>query len=156
MNEKEMGDALLKFGSVGTIDTKLLTQRVLDRDHRRVRLLLGVTIFIWLIAGTLVLAGLVDYGFIFPQQAKLLQQIEAGSITPAQRDRTQVAILVGFQKGSLLVTFGVAKMCFAALCTVILVVVSRRATLRQVNAGLVEVTEQLRLLSPASGSRDNR
>jgi hypothetical protein len=44
----------------------------------------------------------------------------------------------------------VASMFVAALCTVILVIVSRRATLRQVNARLAEISAQLKSLTGLS------
>ena len=125
MNEKDMGEALLNFGGAGSADAKMLTQKILDRDKFRVRLLLWFTVLVWLFAAALVLTGMVKYALLFPEQAKLLMDIEAGKITQTERDQTQIAILMGFQKGSLLVTFAVAKMCFAALLTVILVVFSR-------------------------------
>jgi hypothetical protein len=39
----------------------------------------------------------------------------------------------------------------AAVCTVSLIVASRRATLRQVNARLAEISEQLKALAPKQG-----
>jgi hypothetical protein len=86
-----------------------------------------------------------------PQQAKLLQDIEAGKVTAAQREQAQRELLVGFQKGTLLIAFSVAVLAVAALCTVLLLSASRRATLRQLNAGLLEVAEQLRRLRQAPG-----
>ena len=40
----------------------------------------------------------------------------------------------------------VAVLTLATLCTVLLLFASRRATLRQVNASLVEISEQLKQL----------
>ena len=57
------------------------------------------------------------------------------AVTPAQRDELQIQILMAFMKGTLFVGFSVAMMTLAALSTVVLILASRRATLRQVNAG---------------------
>jgi hypothetical protein len=46
----------------------------------------------------------------------------------------------------------IISLLMAAVCTVLLILFSRRATLRQINAGLVEITEhlkQLRQLRPS-------
>ena len=115
------------------------------------RFLTAVTVAVWLLAAALVLAGLVGYGFLFPQEAKLLKEIEAGKVAPAQGEQAQRELLVGFQKGTLLIAFSVAVLALAALCTVLLLFASRRATLRQVNASLLEIAEQLKQLRPPGG-----
>ena len=55
------------------------------------------------------------------------------------------------QGGVKLLAACVAVIAFAALSTVLLVFTSRRATLRQVNASLVEISEQLKQLRVALG-----
>lgn len=153
MNEKELGEALLRYGPEA--DAKQVTQRIIDRDTVRVRILLWFTVLVWLFAAGLVLIGMVQYALVFPEQAKFQKELESaaqerGGLQTAAVMAAQTTILVSFQKATLLITFAVAKMCFAALCTVALVLFSRRATLRQVNAGLMEVTAELRRLRPAT------
>jgi hypothetical protein len=154
VNEKDLGKALLKLDATqlaGVADIRQTTWKVLERDRRRVRLLTAVTMLTWLLAAILVVIGLVGYGLTFPQQAKLITEIDAGKLTPAERDQAQRVVLVAFQKGTLLIAFSVAVMAAAALATVFLILVSRRATLRHVNAGLVEIGEQLKQLRQPPG-----
>lgn len=56
-------------------------------------------------------------------------------------------------KASRHVTGALAVLTMAALATVFLVLASRRATLRQVNASLLEISEQVRLLRKPCGVR---
>jgi hypothetical protein len=152
MSEHELRQALLRLDATdlaGIVDARVQTWAVLERDRRRVRLLTGLTIAVWLFAGLLILGGLVSYGLIFPQQALLLRQIEEGTVTAAQRDEVQRLVLMAFMKGTLLIAFSVAVMAVAALSTVLLILASRRATLRQVNASLAEISEQLKQLRQA-------
>jgi hypothetical protein len=154
VNERDLGRALLKLDAAelgGVPDARRLTWQIIERDRRWVGFLTAVTVGAWLLAVALVLAGLVGYGFLMPEQAKLLQEIEAGKVTAAQREQAQRELLVGFQKGTLLIAFSVAVLAVAALCTVLLLLASRRATLRQLNAGLLEVAEQLRRLRQVPG-----
>jgi hypothetical protein len=58
------------------------------------------------------------------------------------------------QGGVKLLSACVAVVAFAALSTVLLVFASRRATLRQVNASLVEISEQLKQLRVQSGKKE--
>jgi uncharacterized membrane protein HdeD (DUF308 family) len=154
MSEKDLGKALLQLDAAklaSVPDTRQQTWNILTRDRVRVRLLTGVTIFVWLLAAFLVIASLVGFGLIIPQQAKLMQELDEGKLTPAERDTIQRSILVGLFKGTLMIAFSVAVMSLTAIFTVLLIFASRRATLRQVNASLMEISEQLRQPRP----RDN-
>ena len=149
MSDKELRNALLQLDATdlaGVVDLKQQTWRVLERDRRRVRWLTLLSIAIWLFAAALILTGLVSFGLVFPQQAKLVQDVESGNMTNAQRDDVQRMVLMSFQKGTVLIAYSVAIMAVAALFTVLLILVSRRAMLRQMNAGLLEIAEQLRQL----------
>jgi len=151
MNERELGRALLNLGtpdSAAALDPRQLTQRILARDRRRVRLLTALTLVLWLLAAALVCIAMVAFGLIVPQQARLHQEVEQGRVAPAERERAQTLLLMGTQKVLVLIGFGVTVLGLAALATVLLVLASRRATLRQINAQLVEISEQLRQLRP--------
>jgi uncharacterized membrane protein HdeD (DUF308 family) len=153
MSEKNLGKALLQLDAAtlaSVPDVRQQTWNILARDRGRIRFLTGVTICVWLLAAFLVLASLVGFGLIIPQQAKLMLDLDEGKLTPAERENTQRTILVGFFKGTLMIAFSVAVMSLTAIFTVLLIVASRRATLRQVNASLVEISEQLKRLQPAS------
>jgi hypothetical protein len=154
MNEKELGKALLRLDEAdfgGVPDTRRLARRIIERGNRRVRLFTGLTILLWLLATLMICTVLVAFGFLMPMEAKLLHEIDAGKVTVADRQLAERHIMAGFQKGTLLTAFSVAILALAALCTVVLLFVSRRATLRQLNAGLLEVAEQLKLLRQAQG-----
>jgi len=154
MSEKDLGKALLNLDAASLAavpDTRQQTWNILARDRRRVRLLTAVTVCIWLLAALLVFGGLVGFGLIFPQQAKLMNDLQEGKLTAAQRDESQRNLLVGFQKGTLLIAFSVAVLSLTSVLTVLLILASRWATLRQVNAGLVEISEQLKELRLAGG-----
>jgi hypothetical protein len=154
MSERDLGKALLQLDAAGLgggPDLRQQTWAVLERDRRRVRRLTALTAVLWCAAAAITLSGLVSFGLTFPRQAHLVQQIDAGAVGPAEREAEQRAILVDFQKGALLTAFSVAVMAWAALGTLALLVASRRATLRQLNAGLLEVGEQLRRLGAAGG-----
>jgi hypothetical protein len=149
MSEKDLGEALLKLDAAalaGVSDHRQQVWSILERDRRRVRMLTWVVVVTWLLAGALVLTGLISYGFVFPMQAKVFKQIEEGKLTPKQANELQRTVLISFQMTTLLIAWSVFLMAAAALCTVFLILASRRATLRQVNASLVEIGEQLKRL----------
>jgi hypothetical protein len=70
--------------------------------------------------------------------------VERGAVTAAQREQMMDVLLLGFEKGTLVIAFSVAVLGLAALCSVLLNLVSRRATLRQINASLIEIATQLK------------
>jgi hypothetical protein len=53
---------------------------------------------------------------------------------------------LGLMKGTLLIAFSIAALTLAAICTVLLNLTTRRATLRQINASLLEISDQLKEL----------
>jgi hypothetical protein len=151
VSEKELRDALLRLDALdlaGSPDPRRQVWGVLEGDRRRVRRLTVLTVCCWLLAGALVLGGLVSYGFTFPRQAKLMTEMASGKLEPQEREVAQTFILMSFQKGTLLIAFSVALMAAAALCTVFLIHASRGATLRQINSSLIEIGEQLKRLRP--------
>jgi hypothetical protein len=154
VTEKELGEALLHLdAATGSLapDPKALTGRILDRDRRRVRRWTVLAVGSWVLAAGLVLFILVMFGFLFPVQAKLQQEAKqpTGRVTPVERERLQNEAEIAFRMGSVFITLAVGVLSLAALSTVFLVLASRRATLRQVNATLVDVSEQLRQLRQA-------
>jgi hypothetical protein len=154
MNDKDLGQMLLQLDAgnlAGGPDPRQQTWHLLERDRRRVRLVTGMTLVAWLLGVGLVLWVLVAAGFIMPKHAQLMLHIQQGKVDAATRD--QVAAY--HQQVSMMLTVGVAGavgvLAVAALCTVLLVRVSRQATLRQVNANLLAISEQLRQRQPSAG-----
>jgi hypothetical protein len=78
--------------------------------------------------------------------AKLRMDVEQGKVTQAQREHIRSQHDLGLMKGTLLIAFSVAALTCAALCTVLLNLGTRRATLRQINASLLEISDQLKEL----------
>jgi hypothetical protein len=152
MSEKELGKALLNLDALalaGVPDARQQTWRVLERDRRRVRRLTALTVAVWVLAMLLALGVLVAFGFLFPQYARLVHGVEQGKLTQAQGQEMLRVYLMGLQKNLLIQALSVAALALAAICTVRLVYASRRATLRQLNASLIEIAEQLKRLRPA-------
>jgi hypothetical protein len=92
---------------------------------------------------------LIAFGLILPARAKLKDPAYHNRTTPAQRENLQSELEKAFMLGSVVITFTVGALSLAGLCTFGLVMATRRATLRQVNANLVEITEQLKHLRAA-------
>ena len=152
MSEKELGKALLNLDALalaGVPDARQQTWQVLERDRRRVRRLTGLTVAVWVLAMLLTLGVLVAFGFLFPQYALLVHGVEQGKLTQAQGQEMLRVYLMGLQKNLLVMALALAALALAAICTVLLVFASRRATLRQLNASLIEIAEQLKRLRPA-------
>jgi hypothetical protein len=151
VSEKELGKALLRLdgASLAAVpDARQQTWRVLERDRRRVWWLTVVTVGIWLLAVAHVVSVLVHLNDLGPKQAQLMKHMQEGKITPEVREGVQASHQLAMQKLTMVVTAAVGLLALAALCTVFLVLASRRATLRQVNASLVEISEQLKHLRP--------
>jgi ABC-type Fe3+ transport system permease subunit len=144
MNEKDLGKELLR--GEGPIDLEALTQSVLRRDRRRMWLLGLACVFAWM------LVVMLPWATILPMLAKIVEQpTEMGRITTtaaAQQDERSIELLQIVKQGTV-ATFllSIASMFLAAICTVSLIILSRRATLRQVNARLAEISAQLKMLT---------
>lgn len=155
MGEKDLGRSLLNLGAPGLSgvpDVHRQTWTILDRDRRRVRFLTGLTLGVWLLSTALIWVVLVKFGLLFPEMAKLRMDAERGLLTAAQQAQMKDALLLGFQKGTLVIAFSVAVLGVAAFCSVLLNLASRRATLRQINASLVEISAQLKGSTPSGNA----
>jgi hypothetical protein len=152
MSEKELGKALLNLDALalaGVPDARQQTWLVLERDRRRVRWLAGLTVFAWVLAALLTLVVLVAFGFLFPQYAQMMQGVEQGKLTPAQSQEVLRTYLMGLQKNLLVLALAVTALGDSVFLTFLLGFAARRATLRQLNASLIEIAEQLKRLRPA-------
>jgi hypothetical protein len=134
MNEKELAKALLRMGGSELANPPgphELTEKVLSRDRRRVRIVAAITIFFW------GLSALLLYGFLFPLVGLIAQfQHEGG----APADPRVVAVY----KFLIVLGGSLEALILAFLCTMVLLFVSRRASLRQINANLVEISQELK------------
>jgi flagellar biosynthesis/type III secretory pathway M-ring protein FliF/YscJ len=158
MNEREFGESLLRLDVAARppADARALTDRVLARDARRVRVLTWLTVGTGGLAAALVLVLMVYFALLFPMMAKLKDPAYQARSTPAEREQTQEQLEVAFRMTSVVITMTVGAVAVAGLCTLGLMAATRRATLRQVNANLAEIAEQLKQLRqgpprPAAG-----
>jgi hypothetical protein len=142
MNEKELGKALLRLdmAPAAAPDPRQLTRNILERDQRRVRLLATVAFIFWV----LTVAGVgVLLWFYFLHVSPRLGAYVAGR--RQFREDADVWLLVSDATAKIIAACLVGLL-LAAVSTVVLILASRRATLRQINANLVEISEQLKLL----------
>jgi hypothetical protein len=139
VNEKELGEALLAWDArTPPTDPRAVTRAVLERDRRRVSRLTVLTVVLWLLAFVGVVA-MVWFHFAFLQPRLWYYAQTSGS-----KDVRDWLIVAELAAKTVFVV--AATVLLAALSTVGLVFSSRRATLRQVNANLAEVAEQLKQL----------
>jgi ABC-type Fe3+ transport system permease subunit len=139
MSENELGKALLR--GEDPIDLNALTQGVLRRDRRKMWFLGIACLLAWMSVVML------PWATILPMLAKINEyQMEPnhGNDSATAEQRAQSMLVVHAVK----VTFvlSISSMFVAALCTVSLIIMSRRATLRQVNVRLAEISAQLKAL----------
>ena len=153
MNERQLGEALLRGESA--VDAAALTEKVLRRDRRRMWGLGLVCVVAWM------MVVMLPWATVLPMVAKLVHlQAEAAAQQWELNQNNNAATMVWSAKelagraneitqvvkvGTMATFFGsIGSMLVAAVCTVMLVVLSRRATLRQVNARLAEIAGELR------------
>jgi hypothetical protein len=143
MTEKELGRALLNLDltpSPAAPDPQHLTRKILQRDRRRIRLLAGLATFFWVLA-TAGVVWLISFYLVYV--APRLRAYGAGRAQLAN-DWNDWALVSDWGARSILAC--IIALLLAAVCTVLLILLSRRATLRQINASLVEISEQLKQL----------
>ena len=155
MSEKELGQALLNLDAqrlAGVGDTREQTWKILESDRNRVWWWTAITFALWGTAIFMVVLMMVLYALVFPLQAKLHQDEELARIginTPELREAAQFKGQIMFQMVTLGVTMSVGVTCLAVLASVLLSRASRKATLRQINASLLEISQQLKELKLA-------
>jgi hypothetical protein len=148
MSENELGKSLLQAGAAehsGPLDGRHLTGQMHDRDRRRLRLLGSLILLLWLLGAggiTFVLYKLTVY---VPRYLAFAMEKE-GTTSMTTRQTITENYLAGFQIGMVVISCSVAVLALAALGTFALVLATRRATLRQVNASLVLISARLEQL----------
>lgn len=148
MSEKELGKALLDLDAhrlAGVGDMREQTWKILERDRNRVWWWTAITFTLWGMAIFMVLLMMVLYGLVFPLQARLHEDQEfIRTLTAEQLKDAQFKGQIAFQMVTLGVTMSVGVTCLAVLASMLLNRASRRATLRQINASLLEISQQLK------------
>jgi hypothetical protein len=79
--------------------------------------------------------------------------IDVRHLTPDQLADAQLKAQIAFQMITVGVTASVGLTCFAILSSVCLGLASRRATLRQINASLLEISQQIKELRKPADSK---
>jgi hypothetical protein len=148
MTEKDLRKGLLGLDAAAIAsapDARQITRRVLDRDRRRVRLVAALTVLLWVTAALGIVLVLCALLFVHPA---MLQTRPRGA-SAADRERFEHVRLMILEKSTAVVAISVAVLSLAALGTVLLVFAAHAATIRRVNATLVEISEQLKRLRQA-------
>jgi hypothetical protein len=133
MSNKDLANALLRLGGSDLSHapgSHEQIQKILDRDRRRVRILAALVGFFWL-GSAIVLYG---------AMAKLIVLI-----AQVTRDGAHAVdpLLAAVYKFLLILSGSIEALIIALLGTVVLVFASRRASLRQINASLIELSQKL-------------
>ncbi|MFZ5831414.1 MAG: hypothetical protein ACOY3P_15120 [Planctomycetota bacterium] len=154
MSEKDLGKALLELDA-GTasepFDLRREAERFERRNRRWVQLLTGLTILFSLLAafGVVMLFWIFHYK-LEPIMVKVCTDLEAPE-SIAEYDAVAVGLGWMFRcwwVSLACVAAALVGLVLAGITTVWLVVASRRATIRHVNACLAEISEQLKRLQP--------
>jgi hypothetical protein len=152
MSDRILGDALLQLNlTPPAVPTSVEVERIIEADRRRIRWHTRITVGLWILAFLGALGIFVGGGLVFPMIAKMLKQADEGSIDAANTPFLLLAKLT-----AMCIAFGslsFAILVAAGLATVLLVFRSRRATLRQINANLLHISEQLKRLADASPAK---
>jgi len=151
MSDKERGRALLELDArtlAGAADPREPVLKILDSDRRRVWWWSAITIAFWIAALLMVLWMLVALGLLMPFEAHLRDPAQAASasMTPEMRADAELKAHIMSRMITLGITLSIGVLALAAGSTVFLVLASRRATLRQINASLLEISAQLKQL----------
>jgi hypothetical protein len=145
MTEKDLRKALLGLDAAAIAavpDAQQITRQVLKRDRWRVRLLAALTIFLWVTAA---LGIILVLGALLVVHPAMLRTIPDGD-TAADRDRLEHVRFMMIEKTTAVVAVSVAVLALAALGTVFLVFAAHAATVRRVNATLIDISGQLKTL----------
>jgi hypothetical protein len=169
--DKNVGDALLKLDLSPTTDPpNEQIERIIDADHRRVRRWTRISIALWIVAALGAIFIFIMGGLVFPVIAKLLMEEKAHAAAGDKKaaeeknkadiveidnqspldEATPFAALAKLVAMSMVIGTGAfMALVFAGLATVLLLLRSRSATLRQINANLLQISEQLKQSPPA-------
>ena len=135
MTEKRLAKALLSLGvpEMSSAEVRGMTERILARDRRWVKVLIVITSLLWLASASTL------YWFAFSLIGTYAEMQHAGGPEADPMIKTIYEFLI-------VLASSVEGLIYALLCTFLLMFFSRRATLRQINANLIEISRQLKEL----------
>lgn len=146
MADSDVGKALLKLDAPEAApDAGERARRIIRRDRWLVRLLTAFTVLLWLsaAAGIFVVIWIATL-YVFPRQQKLARDFAVMPVD--QVVSAQTSNLQAWEICTEIIAASFIALTLAALSTVWLVLLSRRATLREVNTNLAAISEELRRL----------
>jgi hypothetical protein len=151
MLDKNVGDALLKLDlSPPTEAPATQIERIINADRRRVTRWTRISIALWILAALGAILVFIMGGLAFPTIAKLLADTGEGTL-----ENPDTPFLVLAKLTAMCLVFGSASfvtLVGAGLATVLLLVRSRIATLRQINSNLLQISEHLKRVPPGGVS----
>lgn len=128
--------------------------RKLARQQRRLRWLTGLTIGLWLLAVAAAIGVLGVYMmFVAPKERQILAQYGARTAAHASgmpSPHTEFLMTYVATKGVLVVAASVLILACGTMTTLLLVQLTRRVTLDQINHSLAQISAQLLKLEAAS------
>jgi hypothetical protein len=143
--EGDLKDALLGQDHVPAGSTALtIVDLITTRERKRVRRWALLTIAFWLIAASYFAVLLWAYlVFVHPAMQELLTHSEPDPL----RFKTHMRVLIS---GLTALLYWPASLLLAAGCTTWFTIVSRRATLRQIQASLAQIADHLQSMREGS------
>jgi hypothetical protein len=178
MLDRNVGDALLKLDLTPQTDPPTAQiELIIDSDRRRVTRWTRIAIALWVLAALGACFIFILGGLTFPLIAKMIQEQNQamlvkeatdqeanaddndeaarrrvlGADGPGSLENPNTPFLMLAKLTAMCMVFGTASfmiLVFAGLATVLLLLRSRSATLRQINANLLQISEQLKGASP--------
>ena len=148
MSERDLGQSLLQAAMTersGPLDNGDPTAQVLQRDRRRMRLLGGATLLLWLL-GACGIAFVLYELYVHVPEYWAFRSEKTGTTSMERRQSITESSLAGVQIGIVVISCSAAVLALAALGTFLLVLDTRRATLRQINTSLALISERLERL----------
>jgi len=145
-SDRDVGEELLKQAAAPPAGTpggpKETVEKTIRRERRRVGIWAGATILLWLLTAAWCIANIWFYlVFFHPRLAHLLTE------TAVNREASShwMRVLADYLFYANVVW--PVLLTVAAIVTVLFILRSRRATLRQIQASLAEISAQIRVLS---------
>jgi hypothetical protein len=140
-SEENLGDRLVEQDEKATAIATPIVDQIARRERRRVRCWAVATGVLWIVTAAYLLGLLCVYMvFLHPRFNEFLTSEKTG---PAQMQEF-APVFISWLKALLvwpLLLFA------AAACTTIFTLASRRATLRQIQSNLTQISEQLKALT---------
>jgi hypothetical protein len=148
MSERHLSNSLLQASAAeqsGPLDGRDRIAQILQRDRRRIRLLGGAILLLWLLGACGIVLVLYELSVYVPQYLAFSEE-KTGTTSMERRQSITENYLAGFQIGFVAISCSAAVLALAALGTFLLVLDTRRATLRQINTSLALISERLERL----------